>query len=420
MAHLYQIVCPEALQPAIQCLIEQKLRRGYRVSIKTVQDFGSPPNPDQIRSFIRSCSPRWYLLVGDYDLMPAFPLTGYTSDAYFGMGDDEKVPLVPCGRISSNDPAIVEAICERLVAYETTAAGSWTKRAILTGWMPRCQQEVNAGQSCAGTECVQAIGSHFSVTRRFENDETASGTYIAERRAQWGVANTSKTDLIDAINAGALIIRYLGHGSRYEWSNIGRKNATVDEKLTTDDIRALNVGSRLPLVISAACSTGNLVPATGFAETWQVAGKAVGIFAADTTTLTYWDDRITQAFFTQIVSHRQLSIGDMLIAGMRAHFATFGDRGIEYMKAYTANRYLGDPDTVLLDLREDKLSFDPGSLEVRCINGRWKVVDGSSWLIDTASNEGEARTAYEVLRKYGFRCFCYVGRPDPSLTYLLK
>lgn len=67
---------------------------------------------------------------------------------------------------------------------------------------------------------------------------------------------------------------------------------------------------------------------------------------------------------------------------------------------------------------EDCIGFNPDKIQVKQINGRWKIVEGSHWIMDFASSESEARLAYEIIKKYRFRYICFVGRPDPSMTYL--
>ena len=69
--------------------------------------------------------------------------------------------------------------------------------------------------------------------------------------------------------------------------------------------------------------------------------------------------------------------------------------------------------------RQDCVSFNPGTISVQQIDGRWKVVDGSHWLFDFDTNEAEARRTYEIIRHYGMNQSCFVGRPDPSFEYLL-
>ncbi len=69
---------------------------------------------------------------------------------------------------------------------------------------------------------------------------------------------------------------------------------------------------------------------------------------------------------------------------------------------------------------EDCISFNPRNLKVVCIKGSWKIVEGSHWVFDFGKLEGEARESLRIIQKYGFTQSCYIGRPNPSLSYLRK
>ncbi len=69
---------------------------------------------------------------------------------------------------------------------------------------------------------------------------------------------------------------------------------------------------------------------------------------------------------------------------------------------------------------EDCLGFDPRTARAAQVQGRWKIVDGDHWLFDFGNNGEEVRTAYRVIRHYQLDHSCFVGRPDPSFTYLLR
>ncbi len=69
---------------------------------------------------------------------------------------------------------------------------------------------------------------------------------------------------------------------------------------------------------------------------------------------------------------------------------------------------------------EDCISFNPNTIEVRNVGGRWKIVDGSHWLFDFGGSETEARLAYDIIKYYGFTKTCFVGRPGPKFKYLRK
>jgi hypothetical protein len=69
---------------------------------------------------------------------------------------------------------------------------------------------------------------------------------------------------------------------------------------------------------------------------------------------------------------------------------------------------------------EDAIPFNPANLEVQYVRGRWKIVEGNHWVMDFDQQEGEARQALSYILRYGFRYICFVGRPDPSMTYFRK
>jgi hypothetical protein len=66
---------------------------------------------------------------------------------------------------------------------------------------------------------------------------------------------------------------------------------------------------------------------------------------------------------------------------------------------------------------EDCIAFDRSNLAVVEIGGRWKVVEGTHWLLDFGSGQGNAIAALHFIRKHRFDEICFVGRPDPSMTY---
>ena len=71
-------------------------------------------------------------------------------------------------------------------------------------------------------------------------------------------------------------------------------------------------------------------------------------------------------------------------------------------------------------LNEDCVGFNPDSTEVRRINGRWKIVDGSHWLFDFSNKENEARKALQIIRHYRMNKSCFVSRPHPDFEYLTR
>lgn len=69
---------------------------------------------------------------------------------------------------------------------------------------------------------------------------------------------------------------------------------------------------------------------------------------------------------------------------------------------------------------EDCVSFNPNTAKVKCIGGRWKIVDGSHWIFDFGSSKAEATKSLQIIKKHKFTKSCYVGRPGPSFEYMRK
>ncbi|MFZ4681925.1 MAG: hypothetical protein ACOYMS_05455 [Terrimicrobiaceae bacterium] len=111
---------------------------------------------------------------------------------------------------------------------------------------------------------------------------------------------------------------------------------------------------------------------------------------------------------------------------------TEADRALEILRHYGMNQqvFLGSPARVfsyyLVDGHaptgaldgEDAVAFDPDKLEVKALDGRWKIAAGDTWLLDFAASEATARAALDAIQAHGFDHLCYVGRPDASMTYL--
>jgi hypothetical protein len=66
---------------------------------------------------------------------------------------------------------------------------------------------------------------------------------------------------------------------------------------------------------------------------------------------------------------------------------------------------------------EDCIPFDPNNLAVVEVGGRWKIAEGAHWLLDFGPGHGNAVAALHFIRKHKFNEMCFVGRPDPSMTY---
>lgn len=68
---------------------------------------------------------------------------------------------------------------------------------------------------------------------------------------------------------------------------------------------------------------------------------------------------------------------------------------------------------------EDCIPLDPGNVQTRRIDGRWKVVDGDSWLLDFADSQSNAERSRDIIRHYRMNFMCFVGRPSRTGRQLM-
>jgi hypothetical protein len=69
--------------------------------------------------------------------------------------------------------------------------------------------------------------------------------------------------------------------------------------------------------------------------------------------------------------------------------------------------------------KEDCVRFNPATIRVQDVNGRWKIVDGDHWLFDFAADQAAAHKALTVIRHYRMDRSCFIGRPKPLFSYML-
>jgi hypothetical protein len=68
---------------------------------------------------------------------------------------------------------------------------------------------------------------------------------------------------------------------------------------------------------------------------------------------------------------------------------------------------------------EDCLPINPSAVEAKQFGSRWKVVEGSHWILDFGANKANAQKAKDIIQHYGMNRICYVGRPDPTNQQLM-
>ncbi|HNY30621.1 MAG TPA: papain-like cysteine protease family protein [Fibrobacteria bacterium] len=69
---------------------------------------------------------------------------------------------------------------------------------------------------------------------------------------------------------------------------------------------------------------------------------------------------------------------------------------------------------------EDAIYLNPYNAQAKQINGTWKVVDCSNWLLDFGASQTNAQTAAALIKNNHLRKMCFVGRPGLKMMYFLQ
>ena len=279
------MVAPAALLPALAPLKAAQEKEGWTVSTVDIEDlydefaYGAK-TPYALRSFLvrarsvwqrpprflllagdSSYDPRDYLGTGVQDLLPTPMLdTAYletASDDWFGDLDGVGFPQLAVGRLPARTAAEAAVLVGKLVAYrQTDRQAAWAQALLLAADTPD-----TFDFEAAVRQVKQAVaGQTFQVQELY--------------RAAAGDAAARRT-LLEAINAGKLVLNYLGHSSVDEWRG---------KLLTAADAAALTNGNRLPLFLVMGCLGNYFVDvegdSLGEALLRAPGGGAVGVWAS--------------------------------------------------------------------------------------------------------------------------------------------
>ena len=387
----YLIVSHPSLIEAIEPLAEFHRKRGMRVAVIDIDavydefNFGIT-HPRAVRNLVDHAwhnwpqpRPRFLLLVGDasfdighdtyndlayakfanhpQELLPGqfsgIPATTYeevgehtgvrnliptwqypspegqsASDNWFGAVDgDDYHPVVAVGRFPVTKPAEVSAIVEKTINYMTRPQpGIWRRDVMFI-------TDESAHFKKASDEIASTIGQKgFIADKIYASPEEADN--LAHQSA-----------IKDGLNAGQLLVHFIGHGGRYIWRTGPPDLRKNHDLFTLDDVSDLENGGRLPMILSMTCYSAPFDNPTedsiGERFLREADKGAVAVFAAS------WRNAPSTAFSTSLVKELLepgATIGEAIVAAKKS----IKDRTLVEMY-----NLLGDPAVVLERPRAD-------------------------------------------------------------------
>jgi hypothetical protein len=249
------VICTERDSQAIDPYIEWKIQKGYQV-YKEIVPVGTVVKDLIQEKYNANTNILYVLLVGDWADVKSQTLSGYGApmDPQLGcvVGTDVYADIC-IGRFSASSPVDVTTQVAKVITYERDpeAGGEWYFKAI-------------------GIASSQGPGDDNEMDYEHNdvifNNKLDPYTYDVYTPIYDPSANT--TMVKNAVETGATVINYTGHGSMTSWGTSGFNN---------NNVATLTNGDKLPVVVSVACNNGDFHNGECFAEAWtkKVNGGAI-------------------------------------------------------------------------------------------------------------------------------------------------
>jgi hypothetical protein len=308
------IIAPARFVEAVEPLAAWRRGQGLEVEVVALEDiwnglnFGLP-DPLAIRSFLDATrtewhrAPRYVLLAGngtfDYRnyggwggnfVPPILVPTAeglFASDSALADFDGDGLPEMEVGRLPVLSETELGDAIDKIIGYESSANGPWTGNALLLA-------DADAQTDFARDSSL--VGDLLARDYRVDRYELASEPIQSARGR-----------LIGALNSGAGVLNFVGHGGLDRFSSLGL--------LTSGDVPSLGNGSRSPIVTAFTCFVNRFeVPGVrplGADLAARKAGGAVAVLAPGALSLSTFGRDYGQAFYRSFVAGGE-RLGDMI------------------------------------------------------------------------------------------------------------
>ncbi len=235
------------------------------------------------------------------------------ADARYGDLDGDKLPDLAIGRLAARTPDEARVLVDKILAYdETVRAADWQRRAVFVADNPDASGDFHL----VSDEIVAGLTpADLAVTRVY-----LPGSAVVPPSADQVAA--TRVDLVTALQAGAFMVQYTGHGAINHW--------THESIWTTADVPGLTNGSQLPLVMTFNCLDGYFAHADpslqGMAETMnrQEGGGSIAAFSPTGLGITADQHAFRKILLTVMFTEDVRELGPALLIAKQRFALTYG------------------------------------------------------------------------------------------------
>ncbi len=363
------IICHDAWMSLMLPFVNWKNSIGRPTELVSVSTAGNTAAliRNYVSNYYNTKGLTYLLLVGDAAQVPTntgvvssgVQLGGHSDNAYAYISGNDHYQEFFVGRFSAETEAQVVTQVQRTVSYEKgdQLAPNWLNKivSVASSQGPGDDNEMD----------YQHLRNIQPDLLGFTYQNPVYEFFDGSQGGQDLAGDPSAASVSNALNNGAGIINYVGHGSDVSWGTSG---------FSGNDVNNLTNNNKLPFIFDVACVNGNFVGQTSFSEYWmraQVNNQPTGAIAICAST-------INQSWSPPMVAQDEMN--DILVGiattGIKKTFGGIIVNGFFKMNDETSDFNMTDTWTC----------FGDPSLLVRTDNPTLMTVSHNSNIVTGAQN----------------------------------
>lgn len=360
------VISPDKYLAEMAPFIEWKERKGIPVLVSKTDTLTGGVSETTIKNLVKyyfqTYQVAYVLLVGDHADIPAYTNTanvaGPSDMAYTYINGNDHYPDLIIARFSGETTDDIKTMVDRSVKYEKSpnASGSWmtTQIGVASNQGPGDDGQYDYEHI---HDIVDSNKNQYNYLTNLElyDDPWPSGTLVGNDQ----LGDPDIAMFRDAINNGASLVNYAGHGG---------PDGIITTSFSSSDVPSLTNFGMLPFVFVVGCRPGSFTGSTCFAETLERAhtnSAPYGTISSFMSTIDqYWDAPMQcQDEFNALLrgarsSNLKSRLGAMAFnacMSMNDQYNTFADPkgGSDMTDCWT---FFGDPTIALYNKNNGALS----------------------------------------------------------------
>ena len=245
------IICYDDFCDEMGSFVNWKNQKGIKTTLVPKSQAGNTASSikNYVQNFYNTHNLTYLLLVGDKAQIPTFDIgsgwsSGESDISYAYLSGNDSYPEFFVGRFSAQTPNHVLTEVQRTIEYERDPqlGADWYKKGIMIA----SNEGAGAGHDGGESDWQHAQNMRQDLLNYTYN--SVSELYDGTHGDQDSSGNPSDSMVRNAINSGAGIIHYTGHGDTDVW---------VTSNFNTGDVDALTNNNELPFVCTVGCKSGD-------------------------------------------------------------------------------------------------------------------------------------------------------------------